>query len=1035
MILRVKKLLMVLLAGVLALSMGIAIAMNMPTVKADGEATLSISMENGLSVRTEDPIGIRFRTYVNKAYVDANQDNIEIVVMITPTRNLDGKTFDADFGGDNDKIVKKIVFSNENGNLVDNGDYVVPGDETNYWYHACITGLQEQNIARDFSARSYVLYNGVLLENSYTDIAKGNAWDSAKAYLEDGTVSKTPEDIANAQALCAINEVTITGFENKTVTFDAKRGQTLLAAINENKTAIESALNVDGAAYFTGETDVKETDIVTEAMSVNAEMSALGFTKVDGGYAVSCSTLSADYTKNVKVPATYMGEPVIEVLGTDGFGDQKFESIVLPVSVTKVGAGAMNALQHLKTLVMPGVTDSANFEDTITSVALESVTTGAGFVIERAIFHNGQGTNKAKLFWASLPKINTPNSSGTAWADREYSNANYPKPIGVDVANCKLLSGEAYGWNGSSYVLLNAVVLGDTFIAPEDLNDGVNGAGKLTEVTPLIGSHVSNSNNQGGVTKAQNTLVNLVLPKSVTKIHEDAFINLRALKVLAMPGLTVATNYAKYSRIWSEVLEIVVLGEGFDFIGAGTNTWYNFTTRDYDAKNGNCYSKNITLFIDGDGSKKPEVKSSQDAFTYNTTNGAEGIYFYSQDPKANCWGYNKETGVPELHKISGTLYELNGEGTGYVLTAFAGDDKELTVGATYTGSAGELPVVAVGPNAFGANNTLETLILPKSVTLIDTNALSGLTALKTLVMPGITGSTHNSTTFKTTVTSTALETVTAGVGFIVESAAFHNKDGQNKAKLFWAELPNLDVKNSGGTSTLNKDYTSWLYPKAVAVNVANCKLLSGEAYGYKEGVGYVIMSYVGNNDTFIAPEVINDGVHGEGQIKEALPLLGSYVSGSNNQSGHTKRQTTLKNLILPESVEKVWENAFINYQALEVLAIPGLTTQQNYYKGSTISSTTLKVVVLGDGFEFIGALSYSNYNFAYQGNGNGGLCYSQNITLYINGSNAPVLKSSQDAFTYNTTNGAEGVYYFSENPERGKWGIFNGMPVLWDDVE
>ena len=71
MILRVKKLLMVLLAGVLALSMGIAIAMNMPMVKADGEATLSISMENGLSVRTEDPIGIRFRAKVNKEYVNA----------------------------------------------------------------------------------------------------------------------------------------------------------------------------------------------------------------------------------------------------------------------------------------------------------------------------------------------------------------------------------------------------------------------------------------------------------------------------------------------------------------------------------------------------------------------------------------------------------------------------------------------------------------------------------------------------------------------------------------------------------------------------------------------------------------------------------------------------------------------------------------------------------------------------------------------------------------------------------------------------
>jgi hypothetical protein len=418
---------------------------------------------------------------------------------------------------------------------------------------------------------------------------------------------------------------------------------------------------------------------------------------------------------------------------------------------------------------------------------------------------------------------------------------------------------------------------------------------------------------------------------------------------------------------------------------------------------------------------KPTYNGSQSAFTYNTTSGAEGIYFYSQDPKANCWGYNDETGVPELHKISGTLYELNGEGTGYVLTAFAGDDKELTVGATYTGSAGELPVVAVGPNAFGANGTLETLILPKSVTLIDTNALSGLTALKTLVMPGITGSTHNSTTFKTKVTSTALKTVTTGVGFIVDDAAFHNGAGTNQAKLFWAELPNLDVKNSSGSSTLNKDYTSWLYPKAIAVNVANCKLLSGEAYGYKDGVGYVIMSYVGNSDTFIAPEVINDGVHGEGQIKEALPLLGSPVSGSNNQNGHTRRQSTLKNLILPESVEKVWENAFINYEALEVLAIPGLTTQQNYYKGSEISSTTLKTIVLGDGFEFVSSTVSSNFVY-------GSGCKSEGVALYIYGTNAPITKSSQSAIDQTT------IYYYSATRLSGAWTYVNGIPTLWDNI-
>ena len=369
MILRVKKLLMVLLAGVLALSMGIAIAMNMPMVKADGEATLSISMENGLSVRTEDPIGIRFRTYVNKAYVDANQDNIEIVVMITPTRNLDGKTFYADFGGDNDKIVKKIVFSKANGNLVDgilnDKEYKVPCDETNYWYHACITGLQDQNIARDFSARSYVLYNGVLVENSYTNIAKGNAWDSAKAYLEDDTVSKTPEDIANAQALCASNLATIKGFDDDTYELTVKRGQTVAQALEGVDLA--SKLNVEGTAYYKG--IVEDTNVeLTENATFTAKMNALQFTKMSNGngYAVTGTTITAEETTIIVVPATYNGEDVTTV-GRKAFAKERvgyagqyldntdITKVYLPASVTTLLGSAFNQCVALEYVDARGV--------------------------------------------------------------------------------------------------------------------------------------------------------------------------------------------------------------------------------------------------------------------------------------------------------------------------------------------------------------------------------------------------------------------------------------------------------------------------------------------------------------------------------------------------------------------------------------------------------------------------------------------------------------------------------------------------------
>ncbi|MBE7082967.1 MAG: hypothetical protein E7373_00005, partial [Clostridiales bacterium] len=490
--------------------------------------------------------------------------------------------------------------------------------------------------------------------------------------------------------------------------------------------------------------------------------------------------------------------PVVAV-GDNAFGTYtSVKYLQLPESVTYIGVDALSGLTALETLVMPGITgetlNSTTFKTTVTSTALETVVTGGGFIVNSAAFHNKNGENKAKLFWADLPTFDLDDRTGIA-----YTSYRYPKAICVDVVNCKLLSGEVYGYKGNGeYVLMSLVVNTETFKVPEKVNDVVNGEGTVTEVGPMLSSTVRGLS---GSDIKNTALVNLILPESVGKVGYHAFIGYRNLKALVMPGLKDITNYDDGSTMKTTVLETLVVGEG-------CNISRNFAFE----------TAGLTdLYVYGDGSVQSTISSSQTSMSGN-------IYYYSETEVVNGWYYDLTTGLPIVYDMNGAHYVLNDTNDGYILSAFIGDEKTLTVPATYVGEAGALPVVAVGPNAFGANNTLETLILPKSVILIDTDALSGLTALETLVMPGITGYTHNSTTFKTKVTSTALKTVTTGVGFIVDDAAFHNGAGTNQAKLFWAELPNLDVKNSSGSSTLNKDYTSWLYPKAIAVNVANCKL-------------------------------------------------------------------------------------------------------------------------------------------------------------------------------------------------------------------
>ena len=915
MILRVKKLLMVLLAGVLALSMGVAIAMNMPTVKADGEATLSISMENGLSVRTEDPIGIRFRTYVNRAYVDANQDNIEIVVMITPTRNIGDKTFDANFGGDNDKIVKKIVFSNENGNLVDNGDYVVPGDETNYWYHACITGLQEQNIARDFSARSYVLYNGVLLENSYTDIAQGNAWNSAQEYLKDDTVIKTETDIANAQALCASNIATITGFNGETYPVTVKRGQTVAQALEGVDLAKE--LNEEGAAYYKG--IVEDTNVeLTENAIFTAKMNSL---IIENGVVIG-STITAEDTTVIKVPATYAGVAVTGINrafnGTNCPASVSITKVYAP-SVTDIYGGAFSGCTSLTYVDLSGLSGTYPYSTSnqgwfSNCTALTTLILGESF--------DFSGNAECFSYWVDDSTVGYPENaildiyisseSGKFVKPTSYKNTllsgnvyNYDADgacgkwmYNEDETDVILMPGHKNDVNnfGVCSVCGKDATEGISYIYDESLGGYVVSSGvaidQYTMKTAYTGTdkivYVRATYNDKPVVAigkqafSGNTNITRVYAPSVTGVYGSAFSGCTSLEYIDLSSVTKC-DYGTYNQ-WQFAnctsLKTLILGASFDASG-NANVFQADVTPEKPILDIYLSSSNGTF-------KKPDPNTyASNLLSSNVyqkdENGACGKWMYNEDKTDVVLAPDHKNDVNNFGVCSvcgkdatnGITYEeatvKNGSNTytGYIVTGYTGSDKEVYVREKYNGS----DVVAIGTAAF-KNKTITKAYLPESVKVLFNNAFGYCTSLTYVSAPGWEYSTY--TAYINDVAKScdrifencnALETVVLGSSFNMSGNAWvFSADAA-------LEEPILDIYLSSANGT----FTSNGYDQF---------LLSNNVYKYDADGACGTWKYnEDKTDVVLAPAHKND-VNNFGVCS---------VCGKDMTSGITYEEATVKN--------------------------------------------------------------------------------------------------------------------------------------------
>ena len=232
----------------------------------------SFAMENGASVRMDDKKALRFTSAVNKAEFDAivaaaGEENVKVVTMITYT---DALAAVADFVKDS-VFTANVVYSVANNNL-----YGVD-DSENYVYNACLFDLEDKNISKYFSARSYIEVNGEII--AYTAYSEENnsrsAYDVAKAAIEDkvyvveGDEALTNANLINLQYLASDFTVTISaqGYDDTQITL--KRGE----AVADYLADYYEQIGVDGVCTkISDETAASLTAPVSEEKEIEVEI-------------------------------------------------------------------------------------------------------------------------------------------------------------------------------------------------------------------------------------------------------------------------------------------------------------------------------------------------------------------------------------------------------------------------------------------------------------------------------------------------------------------------------------------------------------------------------------------------------------------------------------------------------------------------------------------------------------------------------------------------------------------------------------------
>ncbi len=241
----------------------------------------------------------------------------------------------------------------------------------------------------------------------------------------------------------------------------------------------------------------------------------------------------------------------------------------------------------------------------------------------------------------------------------------------------------------------------------------------------------------------QTSITKIILPSSVTKIHNAAFSGCKNLTYVDASGVTDLNSYsddgdAQFANCTA--LKTLILGASF-------NAKDNANIFNADSAP-NVPVLNIYL-SSADGTFK--VSTNTTSFPNNLLSG---VVMHKDDSGEKCgtWRYNDDkTGIVlskpheyvdgackncDADQTAGLIYvydqDLKGyvvAGDGYRATGYTGTNKEVYIRATYNdGTNGEKPVVGIGKWAFMSNTNITKVIAP-NVEYVGGVAFAGCTSL------------------------------------------------------------------------------------------------------------------------------------------------------------------------------------------------------------------------------------------------------------------------------------------------------------------
>ena len=256
-------------------------------------------------------------------------------------------------------------------------------------------------------------------------------------------------------------------------------------------------------------------------------------------------------------------------------------------------------------------------------------------------------------------------------------------------------------------------------------NDGVNGEHDVV----AIGRRAFRQNT---------TITKVILPASVTKIHNAAFSGCTNLVYVDAKGVTNLNSYSEdgdgqFSNCTS--LKTLILGASFN---AKDNA------NIFNADSAPLHPMLNIYLSSSDGTFK--VSSNTASFPNNLLSGVV-MHYDATGEKCGTWRYNEDkTGIIlskshefengacrncDADQTAGLVYVLDEELGGYIVSGgdyrvpgYTGTDKEVYVRTTYNGK----PVVGIGKWGF-LNNTNITKVIAPSVKYVGGVAFSGCTAL------------------------------------------------------------------------------------------------------------------------------------------------------------------------------------------------------------------------------------------------------------------------------------------------------------------